>query len=293
MNAYDGKSSSIMIAKVLAIGYLAFSSIHLLSSSLYLDAIFHSTMMAIETPGYALMASNGHGTGLDIALIEYVFGDDLPFPRGIMVELITLAHCLVMTLISIIPFVTSFTILSNVFHKPFLKTENKTWVSGLIACLLTARVISAFFLTLETIFALKGSRVSSHVLKCYLIFSIVLLFTVIAIPAIYFSYTSSQIQNIRIEIADIASGDVYEDHDSVPAPFGSFVPERNSEGDGISKMNVSYDPVFLLGDHGTVLVHTHEEFDRLSDRVDQQNTIRLWLQKIDGEWKVVDYYSHA
>ncbi len=175
MNAYDGKSSSIRIAKVLAIGYLAFSSIHLLSSSLYLDAIFHSTMMAIETPGYALMASNGHGTGLDIALIEYVFGDDLPFPRGIMVELISLIFYSVVTLISVVPFVTSLTILANVYHQPFMKAKKRAWVSGLIACVITARVLSIVFLILETIFANRVSLVDSNAFKRFLTFMIILL----------------------------------------------------------------------------------------------------------------------
>lgn len=242
---------------------------------------------------YWVMLSDGTGTGVDVAIVEKLFGEYPGIPKGLLITLVNAAISFLWFASSSIPLIIAILILIRLDHDHSSALPNRLWIIGVVTSLLTMQLIAAALFLLVAFASAKGRHIASRrILRGCAAIGVAAL-CCWGICMAYVIYANSEVEGLMGNVEQVTRRQTPVDITKESGPDIHFAPDFNKAGDQISTVTVTHGLPILVGDSGTMMMYIEETYDKSkADLTDQHDFLRLWLKKVDGEWEIADYYWH-
>ncbi len=244
-------------------------------------------------PDYWVMLSDGMGTGIDVAIIEGLFGEHPGIPTGLLITFVNATISFLWFALTAAPLAVAALLLRRLNRDRGALLPKRLWVTGALSALLTLQPLAAILFLLVAFASAKGRcMVNWRIAKGCIATGIAALGCCGAC-VVYVAYADSEVQGLMEDIKQITERQTPVDIMEEMGPDIHFAPDFNQTGERISTVTVTHGLPVLLGNSGTMMVYIEETYDKTkTDLTDQHDSLRLWLEKVNGEWRIVDYYWH-
>lgn len=282
-----------MVSFVLVVVFLVLCAIRIAAVSIFCLGPIGGLLQIADSPGAASMLAMGSGNGIDVAVVEAIFGEKPFLPKGLLIQLVSLAALCLYLMATCIPLVAGIMLISKTRTAFCGRFHARLWAIAAASSFLTLQLVATLVVLVAAFMFAKGCGVSRRSLARGAVIVSAIVLCVFAACAAYVVYVNGQMEQLLGDIDRVADGEVPADSLPDSWPDAHLVPEFDQEGEQTSRVKVTHDLPMLWGDRGTMRLYIEETFDKGTAHVTHQHdSLRLWLKKVDGVWEIESYYWH-